>query len=422
MINISLTSRQYSESVRKAVIHAYERGCNVVSCKLEADGGLNLPDYEFDFPADYDYSMTVCVSGYADDGTLCDGDCAEYYMNYGKGIDVLAPADYYPSLSTNGGYANFLANSGATPHVSGALALLRSSEQFVGIAPRPEDYEWLLKLMSCSPDGNGGCNEVNRYWDEDYGYGLLRLSSASNNAGAAEHLYADGHVFRTYGVMGGEVCDSLFASPQDYAEYTIDFPPLWKNRTYKAQVLRIRASISYPDEFSDTPLVWGLNTGVGASAANPNYGKSYCIVEDGSRSTTGCNLSTYIFRLYDLQTGEFFGWFPHTASNVYLYCRVSGILADRGDNQYRTSNGNVSVVDGTAIEFDCVGAGTITFRVYDVRGRRVHVGERIPVHDGLNRVVWDGRGDSGLAAPSGVYLLTVDGALAVARKRVVLLR
>lgn len=76
----------------------------------------------------------------------------------------------------------------------------------------------------------------------------------------------------------------------------------------------------------------------------------------------------------------------------------------------------------TWIRFWLPEARTARLEVYDLKGRRVRTLLDGPVAARWNEVRWDGRTDSGSAAPSGVYLYRLDTAVEHLTGRVVLAR
>jgi hypothetical protein len=64
----------------------------------------------------------------------------------------------------------------------------------------------------------------------------------------------------------------------------------------------------------------------------------------------------------------------------------------------------------------------VELRIYDVQGRLVRVLERGEVDPGWNRLAWNGRGDSGVPAPAGVYIAQMAAGGRQFRQRFVLLR
>jgi hypothetical protein len=67
-------------------------------------------------------------------------------------------------------------------------------------------------------------------------------------------------------------------------------------------------------------------------------------------------------------------------------------------------------------------SGPVTARVFDVAGRKVATILDQPLEAGLHRVAWDGKIDSGVIAPAGVYFIRLDSPEGVRTQRTLLLR
>jgi hypothetical protein len=76
----------------------------------------------------------------------------------------------------------------------------------------------------------------------------------------------------------------------------------------------------------------------------------------------------------------------------------------------------------TTVEYTLPEAETVTVTVYDLLGRRVRVLVDGRQEAGLHRVQWSGRGGSGSAAASGVYIVRVKAAGATRSRKMTLVR
>ncbi|MFQ5511682.1 MAG: FlgD immunoglobulin-like domain containing protein [Candidatus Krumholzibacteriia bacterium] len=75
----------------------------------------------------------------------------------------------------------------------------------------------------------------------------------------------------------------------------------------------------------------------------------------------------------------------------------------------------------TVIEFTLAAAGPVTLSVYDARGRRMATLVNGRRAEGVNRVTWDGRSDSGRALASGVYFYRLrSDAVSLTRKMILM--
>jgi hypothetical protein len=57
----------------------------------------------------------------------------------------------------------------------------------------------------------------------------------------------------------------------------------------------------------------------------------------------------------------------------------------------------------TTIEFSLAEGGNVSLGIYDMLGRKIRQLHEGYLNDGSYSVVWDGKDDSGVAAPSGTY-------------------
>jgi len=155
IINMSLGTHRYSETLREAVDYAHAKG----SVLIAAAGNDNA--YEPYYPAAFENVIAVASTyGEPDDSRAP-------YSNYGSWITVSAPGgyDFYYVLSTyhlNDDYFAYMyGTSQATPHASGLAALYKSRY------PRAKNTEVENALkMAVEDRGEPG-------WDELYGHGRI---------------------------------------------------------------------------------------------------------------------------------------------------------------------------------------------------------------------------------------------------------
>ena len=57
----------------------------------------------------------------------------------------------------------------------------------------------------------------------------------------------------------------------------------------------------------------------------------------------------------------------------------------------------------TELRYSIAKPGAVDLAIYDITGRRVRTLLHGPRHAGRDTVIWDGRGDTGLRMPNGVY-------------------
>lgn len=173
VINLSLGSSSGSSVEHDAVQYAYDHGVTVVASA--GNDGTSPVEY----PAAYDVVISVGAVRY--DETL------SYYSSYGSALDLVAPGGD-TSVDQNGdGYGDgvlqqtfnpntqdptdfryyfFQGTSMASPHVTGAAALLIAR----GVATTPDEVRTALESTAKDLGVPG--------WDNRYGYGLIQVADA----------------------------------------------------------------------------------------------------------------------------------------------------------------------------------------------------------------------------------------------------
>jgi subtilisin family serine protease/GH25 family lysozyme M1 (1,4-beta-N-acetylmuramidase)/fibronectin type 3 domain-containing protein len=180
VINLSL-GRPYDVGPnvleQQAIQYAFDRGVTVVA----AAG--NESDDHAGYPAAYPQVIAVSAanSNAAFDTT---------YSNFGPEVDICAPGTAVLSTYLNSQYAYMTGTSMASPVVAGAVALLKSAK------PEMTPDEISNRLYQAAVDlGPSG-------FDNQYGNGLLNLSSALATSESAESGYWGDY---SYQVISGEI-------------------------------------------------------------------------------------------------------------------------------------------------------------------------------------------------------------------------
>ncbi|MFH1509423.1 MAG: S8 family serine peptidase [bacterium] len=176
VINLSLGG-SYSATLKSAIDHAISHNVIVVAAAGNG-GGDSIGDPTLDYPASHSGVIAVGATRY--DATRAS------YSNYGSALDIMAPGGD-TSVDQNGdghgdgiiqdtcntsacttfSYQFWQGTSMATPHVSGAVALMLAK----GIAPA---NIWTTIKNTATDLGAAGR-------DNKYGYGLINISAALNN-------------------------------------------------------------------------------------------------------------------------------------------------------------------------------------------------------------------------------------------------
>lgn len=150
VINLSLGGG-HSSYLDSYIQYAVDHGVTVV-----AAAGNNYSNTSSFCPA---HLMNIIVVSAIDDSEM-----RAYFSNYGNSVDIAAPGVDIVSCVPGGGYASYDGTSMATPHISGAAAMVILNNP--GITPAEVEN----KLKSCARDlGTSG-------WDMYYGYGIPDLT------------------------------------------------------------------------------------------------------------------------------------------------------------------------------------------------------------------------------------------------------
>lgn len=173
VINLSLGSSSGSSVEQDAVQYAYDHGVTVVASA--GNGGTSSVQY----PAAY--SVVISVGAVRYDEAL------SYYSEHGPALDVVAPGGdtsvdqngdgygdgvlqqtFNPSTQdpTDFRYYFFQGTSMASPHVTGAAALLIAK----GVATTPDEIRTALESTAKDLGSSGR--------DNTYGYGLIQVADA----------------------------------------------------------------------------------------------------------------------------------------------------------------------------------------------------------------------------------------------------
>ncbi|GHH97433.1 S8 family serine peptidase [Neobacillus kokaensis] len=155
IINMSLGSYRYSDTIETAVKYAKSKGVLLIAAA--GNDGSYLPVY----PAASEAVLGVSAT--------TNGDQIAYFSNRGKYIDLAAPGVNIFSTVTGNSFAYESGTSMAAPVVSGVAALVRSRNPFLS----PGQVEGILRKSTVDLGTKG--------WDSFYGYGRIDADKAVSN-------------------------------------------------------------------------------------------------------------------------------------------------------------------------------------------------------------------------------------------------
>lgn len=152
IVQLSLSTNQFSQTFKSAIEEAQSKGILIVST------GGNTGIEEVRYPAAFDGVIGV--------GAVDESKEREYYSTQGEHVSIVAPGASIYTTSLKDGYNSVSGTSFAAPQVAGAAALVWS------VAPDlTNDQVRDILLQSADDLGDSGK-------DKDYGYGLLNIQKA----------------------------------------------------------------------------------------------------------------------------------------------------------------------------------------------------------------------------------------------------
>ena len=156
--NVDIISMSLGGPIDNPLLHmtikqAVNQGILVV-CAAGNEGDGNEKTDEFAYPGSYNEVISV--------GSIDLNRHSSRFSNSNNQVDLVAPGEQILSTYLDGGYATLSGTSMATPHVSGALALIKqyANKEFDRQLTEPELYAQLIKRtipLGHSPtlEGNG---------------------------------------------------------------------------------------------------------------------------------------------------------------------------------------------------------------------------------------------------------------------------
>ncbi|PKK82095.1 MAG: hypothetical protein CVT49_15395 [candidate division Zixibacteria bacterium HGW-Zixibacteria-1] len=271
---------EYRTPIRQAMAYAYKMN-RVVACSKGNDGSGGLH-----YPSDYGQGI-ISVGAHGTDGEYAT------FANYGNGIDVTAPGEFFPiitSVSTSSWTPFLYGTSLSTAHVTGLAALLYSYDSMMC----NDDIENILKVTA---------KDISDF-PADYGYDDYTGWGRINADSAFDILQPPNLLTRKEANGGSEHSHTDFLSM-----IFIDVPDV-ADGVYLAKRYEVRKSITFSHPYLTPPPVWGRGVASkGFSAANPNFGMNYVDAIPESITKIGCVLRTWVYDVWTV-SGTHVGWKP----------------------------------------------------------------------------------------------------------------
>ena len=349
--------------------------------------------------------------------------------NTGPSVDVVAPGSEQahklqtttttfdpPVYNETPGYSGSGGTSSATAHISGIASLVLTHTANQGTEATNEDLIELITRRSRDLGSSG--------YDETYGHGLARADSILCWLEERELTHAS---TTGYDDTTSTLEDYFFrALPVHVNSYNLPdtlrgakYDPL---ETYQLKVRRYKLTrgVTFASNPSGNAMtatdVWGRGrqcTGWGATFHDSllvDFGEdlSWVGVVDATVTTTGCDLETYYYEIFEETAPPYttWGWFPGnpftagpgsvTWAYTYLFDPTQPRTASSSDPHLSSS-----------VTFELLSSEPVAISIFEVGGRLVRQWEETYGSPGRHKAFWDGRTSTGQYAPLGVYFLQV---------------
>lgn len=288
------------------------------------------------YPAAIDDAWMLAIGGTGHNGNSMGSNSLldEHTTNYGKGIDIAAPAASRLIYTTtmafspdiHGGFINSNGASSATAHASGVSALLisylnDSVENTMNLAP--EDVEYILQRSAFNVDSPG--------YDVYTGFGRLNAGGALSVVDKTKrellHLNSES-LTTTYTVANAGNNKMIRLTEREANNNGV----LFDHKSYKADIYKIDCTAQFA-EVLPHPIVgeWERHS---SSFTYPYIIDSNKLVPHEkiqleSLTNSAFTASGYVYKLYDSINSQFLGWLPFdTAHAKTVNYAISALMGD----------------------------------------------------------------------------------------------
>jgi hypothetical protein len=402
----------YKVGLVMAAAAGNDEGCgnnydaNCIPCTPHREGGGDVIDLRFTFPAAFD-RFVFGVGAINPDGSR--------HMDWvaGKHLDITAPGDSIVTTRIDGGYWGvggnpfFWGTSASTPLVAAAASLLQTFQP----ALKNEDVVHILETTAHDLGIPGP--------DDLWGAGLMKVDDALRFIAPPERVIKWGTATGfDESVLHEEGRVQCFRNVEG-----LTAPSTEEFDEFEADVYAMRKWVPFQNLYGDVPTadrVWVRGRLMQGWPDSLKYDAlldvGYGEVVPGSITASGCWLRTYTYHVFC--DGEDQGWYPFNPAGPwpdplrwdYTYVLdttgarsivggASGLGSERRSHAYLAYDGN-----GAEVKF-VLRPGEVGARieVFDVAGRLVRVLTEVQSTPGVIRVRWDGRDETGAEVPVGIY-------------------
>ncbi|MGQ0813823.1 MAG: S8 family peptidase [Gemmatimonadota bacterium] len=279
-------NNSWCDDVENHALHEAFRNAFQVGTVVTAGMGNNQQNDEGAWDCNQSTSATAVVPAFYSDIVMAVGatdiqgrrvlrdNGFNWESGRGSHIAVVAPGVNHYSDALQNGFQAFGGTSAATPFVSGLAGLVYSEAQAKGLSFTARDNRQLIS-RTAKDIGDPG-------YDVETGWGLIRADSALKMLQPPNQV-----TFASAGTTTSG-CSSLTA---------IQTWTFWSSFVVRnARRCEVRRNITFDVPYQSAPLMWGRAvTGGGVTPSNPNSEVAYTGVVDGSVTTTGATLKTFVY-------------------------------------------------------------------------------------------------------------------------------
>ncbi len=376
--------------IRDAVIDAYKMNALAVA----AGGMYNCYpwDPQVSYPAGYLRWVTGVGATDRNDELWEFGPCGPHIDVVAPGVDIVTLMNPLEDPYEPYGVGSGPSAAAALVSATASLLLARNPDLY------NDDLDRLIKMSALVL----GEEEFDIY----SGYGRIRADEALKLLDPLQSTFVQQVAFGA---------DSVGA-PVDLDAQMIGVPDwegeLWTD-AWQVKMYEVRKDVSFGGWFTVVPEVWGrgvATTGLHYAENDEVLGSGYCEPVDGTITTAGCTLRTWVYKDRDYEW-----WWPCKPEDVvfaYSLCAPEPENANVDDSaQGLPETGRLwvsgwsDVRGGVDVVLVMPAAGVAKVEVVDVAGRLVRLIVEAQMDSGRHLSRWDGRDAGGQPVRSGVYFV-----------------